>query len=842
MSSVFTSTFGGSAVSPADVAFAEYSFGANLTLFWPAFAAGNPDVAARFMRLTATATSLNVSLAEADLVSNGQDVIIFNAGSNTFNVVDFNGGAIATIATGQAYYIILRDNSTTAGVWQTIQFGVGTGSASAAALAGAGLLAAAGLLNVNFDSTLVSTSYNLTVAQRAILQVWTGGSGTITLPAASSVGDGFFFSLANNGSGNVTVATTGGDLIDDAATSVFAQTQSGFIISSGSGWNTVGKGLQNNFAVTLLNLNVAGGSDIIETSAQAQNILQQYTGILTGNINVIVPNTVQIYYVFNNTSGAFALTVKTSGGSGVAVAQGTHAILYCDGTNVLNAFTASVSSTVAISAGSANSPNFNIVGSGSTGIFSPAPNQIAFTAGGYEVMNFVSAASSVNYLQTSANSTGNAPIIAALGSDANIGILLQPKGTGAVGIPKGVILSGTIDGTVIGGVTPAAITGTTITGTTITASLAFVGNVTGNVTGNVSGNAGTVTTISGQISAGTNISITGTGTTGSPYVINSSNTGGTVTSVSMTGDNVIFNSAITGSPITTSGTLIPVLKTQTANFVLAGPVTGVAAAPTFRALVAADIPALTIALSSLATQAANTVVINATAISASPTAVALSTQQVLGRLGGNIVGVGVGTAANNLVQLDASSKLPAVDGSQLTNLATELVLLSTQTAAGSSSLSFTSVISSAYSYYIFVFEDLVSASGTTALLCLMSINNGTSYLSSYDWSTEGFAAIGVSTTTSSGIASDTAICLSLATNSVSSGTANAVCGEMKLFNPLGTNRRKMITSETTSGTGFSYALAVGTNQVTTAVNAIRFQFGSGNISSGKIYCYGVKNT
>src|SRR6185437_11360912 len=96
----FLNTFGGSAVSPANVAFAAYSFSTNLTLYWPAFSAGNTNIAARFMNLTATNNSLNVSMPDATLTSVGQDVIIFNAGSDTFNVVDFNGGAIATITTG----------------------------------------------------------------------------------------------------------------------------------------------------------------------------------------------------------------------------------------------------------------------------------------------------------------------------------------------------------------------------------------------------------------------------------------------------------------------------------------------------------------------------------------------------------------------------------------------------------------------------------------------------------------------------------------------------------------------------------------------------------------------
>ncbi len=90
-------------------------------------------------------------------------------------------------------------------------------------------------------------------------------------------------------------------------------------------------------------------------------------------------------------------------------------------------------------------------------------------------------------------------------------------------------------------------------------------------------------------SYGTNgqvLSSTGTAT----LWANASSGSGTVTSVAMTGDGTIFNATVTGSPITTSGTLIPVLLTQTANTFLAGPATGSAASPTFRALTVADLP------------------------------------------------------------------------------------------------------------------------------------------------------------------------------------------------------------------------------------------------------------
>jgi hypothetical protein len=65
---------------------------------------------------------------------------------------------------------------------------------------------------------------------------------------------------------------------------------------------------------------------------------------------------------------------------------------------------------------------------------------------------------------------------------------------------------------------------------------------------------------------------------------------GSVTSVAVTVPGVIFS--ISGSPITTSGTLAFSLLTQTANTVFAGPTSGGAATPTFRAQVAADIPSL----------------------------------------------------------------------------------------------------------------------------------------------------------------------------------------------------------------------------------------------------------
>lgn len=61
------------------------------------------------------------------------------------------------------------------------------------------------------------------------------------------------------------------------------------------------------------------------------------SGSLTQARNVICPSHPKVYIVKNVTSGGFAITLKTSGGTGISVPNGISTILYCDGTNVVDA-------------------------------------------------------------------------------------------------------------------------------------------------------------------------------------------------------------------------------------------------------------------------------------------------------------------------------------------------------------------------------------------------------------------------------------------------------------------------------------------------------------------------
>lgn len=95
----------------------------------------------------------------------------------------------------------------------------------------------------------------------------------------------------------------------------------------------------NVFSVVDLNfggrlaLNCAGSSDVTLTSTQARNVEINCTGVLTGNISVIVPNSGSFYIVYNNTTGAFTLTVKPSGGTGIIVPQGQRVWMFANPTS-----------------------------------------------------------------------------------------------------------------------------------------------------------------------------------------------------------------------------------------------------------------------------------------------------------------------------------------------------------------------------------------------------------------------------------------------------------------------------------------------------------------------------
>lgn len=63
-------------------------------------------------------------------------------------------------------------------------------------------------------------------------------------------------------------------------------------------------------------------------------------GVLTQNIDIIVPDRSHEYTIINDTSGSYNVVIKTSAGAGVTFTTGGKGIVYCNGTDVISIYSA----------------------------------------------------------------------------------------------------------------------------------------------------------------------------------------------------------------------------------------------------------------------------------------------------------------------------------------------------------------------------------------------------------------------------------------------------------------------------------------------------------------------
>ena len=142
------------------------------------------------------------------------------------------------------------------------------------------------------------------------------------------------------------------------------------------------------FGASYLSKSVAGSANVTLTTnnsdpnAEASNKVIEFTGTLTGDITVFIPAVENNYIFFNNTSGAFTLTVAPTGhgANGVSILQGAHTVQYCTGTKVVDLFanslgtvsvkgTANVTSNISLAAnGQVTATSFTGNGAGLDGV------------------------------------------------------------------------------------------------------------------------------------------------------------------------------------------------------------------------------------------------------------------------------------------------------------------------------------------------------------------------------------------------------------------------------------------------------------------------------------------
>jgi hypothetical protein len=383
---IYTDTFGGANIYPSEVDYSAIALAADITLSWPDETSTSLNLATKIMDITPATAGLSITLPPANGTGTGQTILFNNRGGSTFTVKRADGVQVVTVASGTLWQVYLTDNSTAAGTWVALQYGASTSQVNASSLAGNGIVATGTLLSQSVPVTQFNSNYTAGAQDRAQMFVWTGAGGTLTLPAPTAVGSNWFCYLRNSGSGAIVADPAGTILIDGGATLSFQPGESAIIVSDGANYFTIGFGQSATFAFDYTSISVSGSGNYTLTGTELNRIAYSFTGTLTGNRTIIVPATVQQYWVTNATTGAYNFTVKTASGSGVLVPSGARAILYCDGTNVVNAETGGLAVPIQVSDGgtgatTAGSARINL-GSTSVGdaVFTAADGPAAYAA------------------------------------------------------------------------------------------------------------------------------------------------------------------------------------------------------------------------------------------------------------------------------------------------------------------------------------------------------------------------------------------------------------------------------------------------------------------------------
>ena len=177
----------------------------------------------------------------------------------------------------------------------------------------------------------------------------------------------------------------------------------------------------------------------------------------------------------------------------------------------------------------------------------------------------------------------------------------------------------------------------------------------------------------------------------------------------------------------------------------------------------------------------------------------------------------------------------------------KMTLISEQTASGSASISFTSGIDSTYPIYRFEFINMHPSVDNVDLTINFSTDGGSNYnvtkTTTFFWSYHDEA----DTTAQIGYASSNDLAQGTGNQPISSNPGfdndQATSGYLHLFNPSSTTYVKHFISTSNSTEPADYSVnsfSAGYGNTTSAINAVRFSFESGNIDSGTIKLYGIK--
>jgi len=207
---------------------------------------------------------------------------------------------------------------------------------------------------------------------------------------------------------------------------------------------------------------------------------------------------------------------------------------------------------------------------------------------------------------------------------------------------------------------------------------------------------------------------------------------------------------------------------------------------------------------------------------------------------------------NNInVTPSASKKLKwnsSANGFEAGDVGGNMILLSTQTASSSSTVSFTSGIDSTYKEYIFKWINCHPANNGVQFQMNLSTDTGSNYnvtktssvFDAYHYENDTDNALQY--LSSYDLAQSTAFQM---IDFCSNDSDQSSCGTLHLFNPSSTTFVKHFFSTAQDAwldgaNGVTQNVFVGGyGNTTSAVDAVQFKFSSGNIDAGTIKMYGV---
>ena len=331
------------------------------------------NTAAKYMSVdTLIDNDFTITLPNATQTSVGQEFIINNIGASPFNLYDAEDNLLLTAIPGTYYYVILIDNTTPEGDWQRFIFGTGTSSADAIELSGYGLFPIANTLNAEVAVHRINTIPTIDNTFRASIIVWQGGIATLTLPLIDSISPGYYVSFTNQGSAEITIqsenpVTPTSPKISGVSSMTVSIGQSLTIISDGANWWTLGFGMNQASAVGRLLKPVGGSTDITLSKSESSNLIQEYNGILTGDIKVFFPIETNNWIITNSTTGDFVLSVQLVGAIGgeYPIPQNTTQSFASDENTIFSTQT----SLQTLNSGSLDGPSISFDAPAVTGIY-----------------------------------------------------------------------------------------------------------------------------------------------------------------------------------------------------------------------------------------------------------------------------------------------------------------------------------------------------------------------------------------------------------------------------------------------------------------------------------------